>query len=430
MILPAIFFAISIPATGSLHLSSGTIDVSSEIHIPDGAHDLKIYGAKTTLRATRDFHGRAILACRNCRNIEFHDLAIDGNRPALERPLALTPGNKPFAAVYLNNGILLEDVRGVAIDRVRIANVANYAILLTRCRDIFISLVTVENSGSRNAKGRNNASGGVLLEEGASNFTVTGSSFRNILGNGVWTHSFYGAPRASEGKIVNNRFDEIGRDAIQVGHATGVTVAHNVARRIGFPAAIVDVENQGYTAAIDTAGDVDHSRYEDNRLEEIDGKCIDLDGFHDGVVAGNTCTNRGKPEDYPFGHYGIVFNNANRDMRSENVHVTENRFDGMKYGAVFVIGSGHEITGNTFTHLNMAHCPEAGAAVCNWPGQPNVLSSGIYLAGGAERPDPARGLRIENNTISGWGMARNCIAAAPGVKISSSTARKNACTDK
>jgi len=149
------------------------------------------------------------------------------------------------------------------------------------------------------------------------------------------------------------------RDAIQVGHATGVTVAGNVARRIGFPAAIVDVENYGFPAAIDTAGDVDHSLYENNQLEEINGKCIDLDGFHDGVVRGNTCTNRGKPEDYPFGNYGILFNNANKDMRSQNVHVTGNHLDGMKYGAVFVIGIGHQITGNTFTRLNTAHCPEA-----------------------------------------------------------------------
>src|ERR1700694_1118603 len=145
---------------------SGTIEVSAEVRIPDGAHDLKIYGANPPLRATRYFQGRAVLTCRDCRNIEFHDLAIDGNRVALERPLALNPGNKPFATFYSNNGILLENARGVAIDRVRIGNVANYAILISRSSDIFISHVTVENSGSHNEKGRNNASGGILLEEG------------------------------------------------------------------------------------------------------------------------------------------------------------------------------------------------------------------------------------------------------------------------
>ena len=430
MILPSILFAIAIPATGTVYLPPGTIDVAYELHIPDGAHDLKIYGVNTTLRARRNFRGRAILTCRGCINLELHNLAIDGARAALERPLPLTKGNKPFAEFYSNNGILIENARGVSIDGVEISNVANYAILVSHSHDIFISHVTVEASGSHNEKGRNNASGGILLEEGTDNFTVSDSRFHNILGNGVWTHSFYGSPRNSHGRIVNNTFEEIGRDAIQVGHATDVTVAGNVARRIGFPATIVDVETNGFTAAIDTSGNVDHTRYENNRLEEIDGKCIDLDGFHDGTVSGNTCINRGKPEDYPFANYGIVFNNANKDMRSQNVQVTGNHFEGLKYGAVFVIGTGHRIAGNTFVRLNTAHCPEAGGAACNWrPAEPDVLRSGIYLAAGAERSDPAKHIVIENNTISGWGMAKHCISAAPAVSLGGNIIRKNACGD-
>ena len=408
---------------------SGNIDVPFEIHIPDGAHDLKIYGANTTLRATRGFKGRAILTCRACRNVEFHDLNIDGARAALEHPVELNPGNKPFASFYPNNGILVENARGIAIDRVTIANVTNYPILISRSQDVFITRVTIENSGSHNEKGRNNASGGILLEEGTANFTVAECRFRNILGNGVWTHSFYGSPRNSDGRIVNNTFEDIGRDAIQVGHATAITVAHNIAKRIGFPDSITDVEHAGFTAAIDTAGNVDRTAYEFNELEEINGKCIDLDGFHDGVVRGNTCINRGEPAHYKFGNYGIVFNNANKDMRSENVQVTDNRFNGLKYGAVFVIGSGHRITGNTFTHLNTAHCPDAGSAACNWSPDPETLRSGIYLASGAERPDAARAVLIENNTIAGWGMAKHCISAAPGVKIGANIVRKNVCRD-
>lgn len=423
-------FAIAIPATGSIYLTAGTVDVPFEIHIPDGAHDLKIFGSKTILRATRNFRGRAILSCRACRNIELHDLTIDGDRADLERPMSLPGGDKPFAAFYPNNGILIENARGVAIDRVRISNVANYAILVTHSQDVFISHVTVANSGSHNAKGRNNASGGILLEEGTADFTVIDSTFRNILGNGVWTHSFYGSPRNAQGKIINNTFEDIGRDAIQVGHATEVTVSGNTARRVGFPAAIVDVETYGFTAAIDTAGDVEHSRYENNKLEEINGKCIDLDGFHDGVIRGNTCINRGKADDYPFGNYGISFNNANKDMRSRNIEVSGNRLDGMKYGAMYVIGSGHHIVGNTFTHLNAAHCPEAGGAACNWQaGGPDALRAGIYLAAGAERPDPAAHIVIEKNAISGWGMAKHCIAAAPGVKLGANTMRGNVCSD-
>jgi hypothetical protein len=431
LILASVLFAITIPATGTVYLKAGTENVSSEIRIPDGAHDLKVFGSKTVLRAMRNFHGRAILSCRGCRNIELHGIAIDGDRTDLERPMPIAPGGNPFAAIYPNNGILIENGAGIAIDGVRITNIANYPILITHSRDVFISHVTVENSGSHNPKKRNNASGGILLEEGTDNFTVTDSTFRNVLGNGVWTHSFYGSPRNSHGKIVNNTFEDIGRDAIQVGHATDVIVAGNAAKRVGFPPEIADIESYGWTAAIDTAGDVDHSVYENNRLEEINGKCIDLDGFHDGAIRGNTCTNRGKAEGYPFGNYGISFNNANRDMNSRNIEVSGNHLDGIKYGAMYVIGTGHHITGNTFVRLNLAHCPEAGGAACNWRAdEPDSLRSGIYLAARGERADPARGIVIENNTISGWGMSKHCVGAAPGVKLSSDAIRKNNCSDR
>ena len=90
------------------------------------------------------------------------------------------------------------------------------------------------------------------------------------------------------------------------------------ARASDFPSDLVDVENGGTPVGIDTAGNVEQSIYEHNRFEEIDGKCIDLDGFHDGAVRGNTCINRRPPEDYPFGHFGIVFNNCQyRDAVAE-----------------------------------------------------------------------------------------------------------------
>ena len=429
MVLAGFVFAITIPLSGSVYLSPGTVEVSNEIRIPDGAHDLKIFGARTVLRAARTFRGRAILSCRGCRNLELHGLTIDGSRAYLEKPLSLPPGNTPFTTFYSNNGILLESARGLAIEGVKLRNIANYAVLVTNSRDVFITHVTVEDSGSHNEKGRNNGTGGILLEEGNENFTVAWCSFRNILGNGLWTHAYYAAPRNLHGKLENNTFENIGRDAIQVGHATDVTVRGNTARRIGYPAAAADVENFGLTAAIDTAGNVEGSLYENNRLEEINGKCIDLDGFHDGKVRGNTCTNRGKVEEYPYGNYGISFNNANRDMRSQNIEVSGNQFDGLKYGAMYVIGTGHRIAGNTFTRLNLAHCP--GGSECRYPPEgPESLFGGIYLAAGAERPDPVTRITIENNTISGWGMAKHCITPGTGVKLASDVIRNNNCTDQ
>ena len=84
----------------------------------------------------------------------------------------------------------------------------------------------------------------------------------------------------------------------------------------------MDVEGGGIPVAIDTAGNVDRSVYAGNRFEEVNGKCIDLDGFHHGEVRDNACVNRGSADDYPHGHYGIVFNNSNPDMQSEDVTVS------------------------------------------------------------------------------------------------------------
>jgi hypothetical protein len=427
----ALLVTLSFPQTGTVHLASGPIEVSSELRLPAGAHDLTILGDHTVLRASANFQGRAILSCQGCRHVTLRNFAIDGNRAAIEKPLPLPPSDKSFASFYSNNGILIEDADRVEMDHVDFTNIANFAILVNHSHDVLLDHISVENSGSRNAKGRNNTSGGILVEQGTDTFTVADSIFRNIRGNAVWTHSYYGSPRNRSGKIANNKFFDIGRDAIQVGHATEVLVAGNTGNRIGYPVDLIDVEGGGTPVAIDTAGDVDRSDYEFNRFEEINGQCIDLDGFHDGIVRGNSCINRGKAEDYAFGHFGIVFNNANIDMQSQNILVEENELDGMKFGGIFVIGTGHRILRNRMRRLNTAHCNENRQQFgCSVLGEPDVLETGIYLGSHAERPAPARNNRIEGNTISGWKMKTRCIQAAPGLKLADNTIKGNACSDE
>jgi Right handed beta helix region len=429
----ALLIGLSFPATGTVHLPAGRVEVASELKLPEGAHDLTIIGelGSTTLHASAAFHGRAILSCRNCKHITLRNFAIDGNREALEKPLPVAPTDKDFAAVFPNNGILVEETDGLEVDHVDFANIAGFAVLVHHSRNIGLDHMLVRDSGSRNAKGRNNTSGGILLEEGVDSFSVADSAFRNILGNAVWTHSRYMSPRNHDGRINNNQFSDIGRDAIQVGHASNVQVAGNRGSRIGFHLEIVDVEGGGTPVALDTAGNVDHSTYEYNQFDEINGKCIDLDGFHDGVVRGNACINRGKPEDYAFGHYGIVFNNASIEMESKNIDVEDNELSGMKFGGIFVIGTGHKILRNRLRRINTAHCNENRAQFgCSVLDEPEVLDTGIYLGSHAEHPAPARGNRVEGNSISGWKMKTRCIQAAPGVKLSDNTVRNNTCTDE
>jgi parallel beta helix pectate lyase-like protein len=270
-----------------------------------------------------------------------------------------------------------------------------------------------------------------VIEEGSSDFEVRDSRFRRIRGNGLWTHSLYISPRVRDGVFAGNRFEKIGRDAIQVGHATQVRVEENVGDHIGFPPEEVDIENMGTPVAIDTAGDVDHSTYARNSFDEIDGKCIDLDGFHDGSVVENKCINRKPPLAYPFGNIGIVLNNTNPRMQSQNIEIRGNIIDGTKFGGLFLIGSGHQVIGNSFLHANKAGCNESQKQFgCIWKAdEPEMLESGIYLTTLGARAEPVRGNVIRGNRISGFKMKSRCITGGPGVKLSENSIGPNTCED-
>lgn len=416
---------------GTVQLPAGELVLDSPLELSRGARNLTIQGspAGSVLKASPRFRGAALLRVRSGVNVRLENFSIDGNRAALATPSGLPPSDVPFSRFTQNNGILAEDVRGLAISGVRITSVAGFAVLLARCDEVAIEKVSVENSGSSGRKGRNNATGGILLEDGTTRFQVQDCTFKNVLGNGIWTHSRYHSPRNAEGRITSNTFENIGRDAVQIGHATSVGVTRNSGRRIGYPFEAVDVEGGGIPVAIDTAGNVDKSVYAENHFEEVNGKCIDLDGFHHGEVRGNTCFNQGTADDYPHGHYGIVFNNSNPDMESEEVVVAGNTIDGAKFGGIFVIGTRHRISENILVNLNLAHCNQSGAAYgcLYYPEEPLLLRSGIYLGRGAARPAPARDNVVEYNRISGYGMSGRCVAAAPGVRLSANHLEWNEC---
>ena len=425
----ALLIAWTIPGTGVFRLPAGVTEIASELKLPDGAHDLTITGDHTTLHAAASFQGRAIFSCRGCRRIHFTNFSIDGNRAALEKPLPFAPSDKTFASVFPNPGILIEDTDGISIDHVAFANVTNFSVLIGQSKNVAIDHVSVKDSGSRNAKGRNNTSGGILLEEGTETFAVTDSTFRNIPGNGVWTHSRYMAPRNRWGKILRNQFFEIARDAIQVGHAANVRVEDNDGAHIGYPAELVDIEDQAYPAALDTAGDVDGTTYTRNRFTEVDGKCIDLDGFHDGDVTGNSCINRPDAALYPFGNVGILFNDSHPHTRSKDIRLTGNLLDGVKFTGIYTFGTGHIIAHNRLLNVNLAHCNEEAAKYgCYYPkDEPDALQSGIYLGRGFLWSEPARGIVVEDNEISGFGMTTRCVGYAAGVQPGSNTVRNNRC---
>ena len=423
--------------TGVVTLPAGTFEIAREIALAPDVHDLEIRGDKagTILHAAATFRGRSIIVFPSGKNIKIRDLSIDGNRDgnldARARPQGLPPSDVMFSRFTPNNGILAENVTGLEIEAVHFKQIAGFSILVNASRNVKIKAVEIEDSGSLNARKRNNTTGGILLEEGTSDFEVTQCRIVNVRGNGIWTHSLYTSRRNARGLIADNDFSQTARDAIQVGHATAVKVENNRGRLIGYPAPEVDLETRAFPVAIDTAGNVDASHYTNNFFEEINGKCIDLDGFHDGTVTGNLCRNKDEITEYPFGNYGIIMNNSNPDMQSRNIRITGNTIDGTLFSGIFVIGSGHTISGNHLTRLNLSHCPDTKKFNCAYaPAQPDLLFSGIYLGAGADRPDAAKNNTIEGNDISGFGMVKKCIVAAPGVKLDLNRVLKNECSDE
>jgi hypothetical protein len=346
-------------------------------------------------------------------NVYIHDVTIDGRNWIHERQ-GLPPWNHAFLGFTGGNGIMIDGRRRVTIRNVTFRNIAGFAILVSGSHDITIDRVRIENSGSLNQAGRNNATGGILLEEGTTDFRVTRCDLRNVRGNGIWTHSLYTSLRNLRGVFEDNHFDTIGRDALQAGHAADMRIVDNVGFRIGYPTTIVDATPVG----VDTAGNVDHSVYSGNRFRDINGKCLDLDGFHNGEVRGNACAD--------LTGYGIVMNNSNPDMQSTNVQIVGNLIDGAAYGGVFVIGTNNLVARNRLLNLNTAHCNDG--SLCYYPpGEPDMLRSGIYLGKGAERPAPARNNVIEDNQITGYEMRNRCIGRAPVIEVGWNTVRNNSC---
>jgi len=148
-------------------------------------------------------------------------------------------------------------------------------------------------------------------------------------------------------------------------------------------------------------------------------------------VRDNSCISRKSQDQYPYAHYGIVFNNSNPDAESVNVTVTGNLIDGAGYGGIFLIGSRHLLSGNRLLRLNRDRCTgDMTRPGCNYaPDQPDLLHSGIYLGSGAQRPAKTEQNRIEHNEISGFAMEHSCVAAAPGVSLARNRIEQNICID-
>ena len=413
---------------GVVELPPGETHLARPLELRQSLRQLTVRGNPkgSTLVLDEGFRGRAAIEVSGAADITFENFTVRGNRRELKSSWYLPPGETPFADYFTDNGIVVRKSSGVRMRNVSFSQIRGFPVIVNGSSDVSITRIRIEDSGTLNDKGRNNTSGGILLEQGVSRFEVAGCEIERITGNGIWTHSYASAPRSSDGSIHDNAVRRVARDAIQVGHATRVRVENNNGSELGYPVEQVDVESSAVAVAVDSAGNVDHSAYVENRFTDVNGQCIDLDGFHDGEVTGNSCVNRKAIEAYPALHAGIVFGSTYPGLDAGRVTVTGNTIEGFAYGAVFLLGNNNRIEGNRFLDMNRAQCgTKPTPARCAYaPDQPDLLRAGVYLAG------KARDNVIRGNTITGFGMKEHCIAAAPRVSLAANTTGPNTCRPK
>ena len=360
--------------TGAVTLPTGVIEISREITLPADAHDLNITGTNTTIKASSNFRGRALLILPAGKNIAIRDLSLDGNRAAFPEPLGPPPPTAMLSRVVANNGIVAEGVSGLEIAGLKATEIAGFPLLINGGHNIHIRDAVITDSGTLDPAGRNNGSGGIVLEEGVTDFEIVHALIGKIRGNGIWIRSATSGSTATaaRGVISDSEFTILARAAIELSHATAITIENNTGHMIGFPGEEAVTSGAVLPTAISASGSVDHTAIRNNSFDQIAGRCLTLEGFSDGEVTGNTCA-----ED--------LFN------------------------AFVIRGTANHITGNHLAGLNHAHRD-----------QPESLRAGIYLAVGAS------GNTLDGNDIAGYGMALHCIGG-PGMEANKLS--KNLCSD-
>ena len=104
-----------------------------------------------------------------------------------------------LSRVIANNGIVAENVAGLEIFRLDAKEFAGFPILIVGGSHARIHDVRLTDSGSLDVAGHNNGTGGLVLEEGATDFEVSNALFGKVRGNGIWIRST--GATASKGRI-------------------------------------------------------------------------------------------------------------------------------------------------------------------------------------------------------------------------------------
>jgi Right handed beta helix region len=415
---------------GTVPLPGGVLELANPIVLGPNVNGLTILGKPgDVVRARKGEELRAFFVCRECKNVTLTGFAIEGDPDLRSRPGEAPPADTELRRFFSGNGIVLEGSQGFTVKNMTFKDLSGFAVMGGFDKKTTVEKIEITDSGTRNSKGFNTGAGGLAFTDGSDGFVVRDNSFKRIFGNGVWVHSIARGDRSQNGLIENNRFENISHDAVLVSNGYKIVVRKNTGRLIGYPPDAVNTDLR-LSAAVGTEGNVDSSTFEYNQFEQVNGRCFDLDGFHDSEVAHNSCRNPGQAADYPHGGYGLVLDNTSTEVHSQQVLIHDNVMDGMRLGGVFLLGSGHKVVNNKLLRLNLLGCSSATRDFACLPNadEPMVSRSGVYLGLRGARPDPTEGALVEQNEITGNGMGSgNCVVYAPQVKPAASVVRANDC---
>lgn len=330
-------------------------------------------------------------------DISFEDLLIDGSVIA-STGLDWSTISDPMAANLTQNTTIWTrgGAKNLRFSAITIQHTGGYAILLDATSTGDIDNVDIGGCLFTNNRPHTFGTGGINTYQswtggihyqsdgnlhGVTNVKIHHSTFRRTPGSCIWGH-LYAFSRLHENILVDScTFTDYGLEGVEHGGLDGGGVVNCRFRRGGFVTGNSDLSAptpawlSGHTcSAIDTSGLTKNLVYANNQIFDHNGGYIDMDGFGQGTVTGNTCflSSPSDPEYIddqvasfgpggagPLYCYGVnCGNTSGQNLGGASNVIAENFFGNLGSGALRLYACRNcKVTGNNINHPSAALSP-------------------------------------------------------------------------
>lgn len=361
-----------------IYLPGGrTYAIKTPIEVPTGLARIRFSGdgEATLVKRLADMPaGRGVFDVSGATHVTFSNFKVDGNVTVAATKqygtmIGMNASDDPMHADLVKNTTFWAhgNSRNLRFDQVTVTHTGGYAILLDATSvgdidDVRILDCLFENNRpylfgtTVGDLAYGSWTGGVHYQGdgqlyAVKNLVVRGCTFRRNTGNCLWGHLYAFNKLHSNIRHSGNHFEDCGLDGIMVGGVTGGVVENNTFRRIGYictadtGAGVPKYLQNKYAVGLDTAGRVRGVNYIGNSFMSCNGGCIDLDGYAEATVSGNTCVMAaaGEPE-YTEDSYTQIGLGSNGVNVTYGVQVSNSNNDA-------IAGVGVKVCGNTFVRM-------------------------------------------------------------------------------